>query len=151
MNEKIKYLGIFSIAFILGAITMYGGSTYHVINSVASLEEAPFMQGFTMGTGTGIALMYQSYYCPDANNMKEFEDCYSSNKMKIDLENAIINSPLTYHIFELTEKYGLDINEEGKDTVLEWIYNTEERTAKGIFGFTVPKNKDEHWKKLYCE
>ena len=61
MNEKIKYLGIFSIAFILGAITMYGGSTYHVINSVASLEEAPFMQGFTMGTGTGIALMYQSY------------------------------------------------------------------------------------------
>jgi len=151
MKPEYNYITIFFIAFILGAIGMYAGGTYYTINSVLSLEEAPFMQGYMMGVGTGVGLMYQSYYCPDINTMEEFKECVTRDGLQVDIKEAILKSPLTYEFQKLNEQYGLGITEEGQDTILEWIYRSEERTEKGIFGFTVPQEEDEHWKELYCK
>jgi len=150
MKQTQVYLGIFFVAFLLGATAMYVGGVYHTINSVVSFEEAPFMQGFMMGTGVGLGTMYQTYYCPDINTMDEFVECVNRDELQKDIEKAILESPLTYEFQRLTEEYGLDVTDEGKDTILQWIYRSEERTEKAIFGFTVPQEEDDHWKELYC-
>lgn len=149
-RKKFVYIGIFFVAFLLGVIAMYVGGTYHAINSVASLEEAPFMQGYMLGIGTGMGVMYQHYYCPDIHTMAEFQECVTREGLQNDIREAITTSPLTYEVQRITQEYGLTFTDEGKDTILEWIYQSEERTEKGIFGFTVPQEEDDHWKELYC-
>lgn len=116
---------------ILGAIGMYGYSSYHVFNSVASLEEAPFMQGFYMGMVSGFTVAFAHYEYPEVSTMEEFELAYDKEKATSDMNAIFSNSPIFKKSVDWVKK------NYPEDGIYEWIKKSEERTRRGIWGFTV--------------
>ncbi len=137
MNTKILVTIVFIIGIILGAIGMYAFSVYHTFNALATIEDAPFMQGFMMGIGSGSALMYEYYFYPDLNSIEEFEEVYDYKKIQFDINKAFHETITGKMVFKSIEKYQDD------DGIYEWIMRTEERNRRGVLGFTVPIKKIE--------
>ncbi len=139
MEDKKVFLlaiGILIMGLLLGAVGMYAFSVYAVFNSLASMEEAPFMQGFMMGFGSGSALMYEYYVVPNFESPEEFAKLYDAERVQSDMNHAIYNTQTGKYILSEIQKYS-------GDEIVDWIHRTEERSRLGIFGFTLSVQKQE--------
>ena len=133
MNFNLKLILSLLFGIIIGGIGVYAFSVYVVFNSMASLEEAPFIQGFVLGWGSGTALMYEYYFYPGLTEI-EFKNAYNSEKLQYDVNKALYLTQTGKFTLQTLKQYtGNEIS--------DWICKSEERTRRGIFGFTVKKEQ----------
>lgn len=132
MNKFLVWSIFLILGILIGAVGIYVFSVYQTFNALASMEDAPFMQGLYMGFGGGAALMYEYYNFPEGASAENLEEILYTGKYTHDLNEAVYTTVTGQLFVDSVKKY------QNEDGIYDWIMRTEERTKRGIFGFTVP-------------